>query len=184
MRNNRTTYKQPKISFEAIRYPRVQHFYSLNCDQLWRPSCTSPKIRNPRFLYYGIDRSVIKYNKWNVIQWFCELKFGCFNCVILTKNDRLLCDAKLACHKLKLPSPSAIPNLLPCCEKRHRVTLANVPGGRGVQTTCWCPHSHICTEPSWPPVRYNGISGWAHIRFILSTLCFSTFWGKGKIQSD
>lgn len=94
----------------------------------------------------------------------------------LTKNDRLDCDARLACHKLRLPSPSAMPNLLPCCEKRHRVTLANVPGGRGVQTTCWCPHSHIWTEPSWPPVKYNGINGCAHIRFILSTLCFNTFW--------
>lgn len=98
----------------------------------------------------------------------------------LTKNDRLHCDARLACHKLKLPSPSAIPNLLPCCEKRHRVTLANVPGGRGVQTTCWCPHSHIWTEPSWPPVKYNGINGWAHIRFILSTLCFNTFAMNGN----
>lgn len=104
----------------------------------------------------------------------------------LTKNDRLHCDARLACHKLKLPSPSAIPNLLPCCEKRHRVTLANVPGGRGVQTACWCPHSHIWTEPSWPPVKYKGINGWAHIRFILSTLCFNTFfsayeWNKIKL---
>lgn len=93
----------------------------------------------------------------------------------LTKNDRLHCDAKLACHRLKLPSPSAMPNLLPCCEKRHRVTFANVPGGRGVQTTCWCPHSHIWTEPSWPPVKYSGINGCAHIRFMLSTLCFNTF---------
>lgn len=71
----------------------------------------------------------------------------------LTKNDRLLCEARPACHKLKFPSPSAMPNLLPCCENRHLVTLANVPGERGVQTACWWPHSHICTDPSWLPVR-------------------------------
>lgn len=103
----------------------------------------------------------------------------------LTKNGRLCCDCKPACHRLKLPSPSAMPNLLPCWANRQRVTLANVPGGRGVQTTCWWPHSHICTEPSWPPVRYSGISGWAHMRLMLSTLCFNTCtcWMRISIHS-
>lgn len=96
-----------------------------------------------------------------------------------------------------------MPNLLPCCENRHRVTendgegseivsnyladgillpFANVPGGRGVQTACWCPHSHICTEPSCPPVKYSGISGWELMRFMLSILCFRTCrWHRKKI---
>uniref|UniRef100_A0A1B0BR13 Uncharacterized protein n=1 Tax=Glossina palpalis gambiensis TaxID=67801 RepID=A0A1B0BR13_9MUSC len=39
----------------------------------------------------------------------------------LTKNDLLLCEAMAACHKLKFPSPSPIPNLLPCCENLHLV---------------------------------------------------------------
>lgn len=100
--------------------------------------------------------------------------YHCYKSIVLTKNERLLCDARPACHKLRLPSPSAMPNLLPCCENRQRVTLANVPGGRGVHTTCWWPHSHIWTAPSCPPVKYSGINGCAHMRLILSTLCLST----------
>jgi hypothetical protein len=61
--------------------------------------------------------------------------------------------AKPTCHRLRLPSPSATPNLLPCSLNRTLVTLANVPGGRGTETAWTWPHSHICTEPSWEPVR-------------------------------
>lgn len=43
--------------------------------------------------------------------------------IILTKNDRLHVDARPACHKLNFPSPSAMPNLFPCCENRQRVTV-------------------------------------------------------------
>lgn len=172
---------RPMIFSAAIMCPRGQHFYFLNCVRLLPPNYTIPKIQNQQFLCYDIDTSEneIKLMKIDQIHFFF-LDFGFVTLatenvlIALTKNDRLHCDAKLACHKLKLPSPSAIPNLLPCCENRHLVTLANVPGGRGVQTTCWWPHSHICTEPSCPPVKYNGINGCAHIRLILSTLCFKT----------
>lgn len=60
--------------------------------------------------------------------------------------------------------------------------FANVPGGRGVQTACWCPHSHIWTDPSWPPVKYKGIRGWELMRFMLSTLCFRTWTGEKHYQ--
>lgn len=42
---------------------------------------------------------------------------------ILTKNERFDCDASPTCHKLNFPSPSATPNLFPCCENRHLVTV-------------------------------------------------------------
>lgn len=162
-------------SFVVTKCPIGRHFCFRNCDRLWPPDCRSPGIRNLRCPCYGIGRSVMKFRKIS-IKWH-NSHTRTIIC-ILTKNERLHCDASPACHKLKLPSPSAMPNLLPCCENLQRVTLANVPGGRGVQTTCWCPHSHICTEPSWPPVKYNGIWGCAHIRFILSILCFKTCDGE------
>lgn len=165
-------YMRPAISSAATVYPTDPHSCSLNCVRRLRLNCTIPKIQSRQFLCYGIDTSEkgIKKSKMEIKYPWIDSEW-----IALTKNDRLHCDAKLACHRLKLPSPSAIPNLLPCCENRHLVTLANVPGGLGVQTTCWWPHSHICTEPSCPPVKYNGINGWAHIRLILSTLCFKTF---------
>jgi hypothetical protein len=46
-----------------------------------------------------------------------------FSISILTKKDLLHCEASPTCHKLNFPSPSAIPNLFPCCEKRQRVTV-------------------------------------------------------------
>lgn len=141
---------QPKISSVATMCPIIRRSYSLNCDRLLRLNCTSPRIQNPRFLCCGIDTSrvkrkiffcnFLKKSFFKVFQLYnynkVVFKTHDFFATLLTKNDRLDCDAKLACHKLKLPSPSAMPNLLPCCENRHRVTLANVPGGRGVQTTC------------------------------------------------
>lgn len=164
----KVTYMQLMISSAVTVCPTNRHSCFPNYDQPLLLNCTIPKIQSPRFPYCDIDTSAMNRPLMIVTTESLSPK-------ILTKNDRLLCDARLACHKLKLPSPSAMPNLLPCCENRHRVTLANVPGGRGVHTTCWWPHSHICTEPSWPPVKYNGINGWAHIRFMLSTLCFKTF---------
>lgn len=129
---------QLTISFAATMCPTIQHFYFPNYDRPLRLSCTIPKIRNPKFLCYDIDTSATERIKPLAVT--DNGKMGKMENVYgwqtLTKNDRLLCDARLACHKLKLPSPSAIPNLLPCCEKRQRVTLANVPGGRGVHTTC------------------------------------------------
>lgn len=126
---------QPAISSAAIMCPRGQHFCFLNCVRLLPPNCTIPKIRSRQFPCYGIDTS----EKAKRCQIQYSLKFFTNTMeqrTALTKNDRLHCDAKLACHRLKLPSPSAIPNLLPCCENRQRVTLAKVPGGLGVHTTC------------------------------------------------
>lgn len=52
------------------------------------------------------------------------------------------------CHKDILPSPSQAPNLLPCTEKRMRLTLAKTPEGRTGWTHWLCDHSHIRIEPS------------------------------------
>lgn len=181
------TYMPPWPSFEVIMCPTFPRFYSQNYDQLetiikfkllqkfWSSNKlpVATKLHEPRK-----TKSVIPL-LWHgyVCGWITREINLIFRQIIickLTKKDRLHCEARPACHKLKLPSPSAMPNLLPCCENRHLVTLAKVPGDRGVQTACWWPHSHICTEPSWLPVKYSGISGWAHIRLMLSTLCFST----------
>lgn len=72
---------------------------------------------------------------------------------LLTKKDRLSLEESPTWNKLSFPSPSATPNLLPCWLKRTRVTLAKAPGARGVETGWIRPHSHICTEPSWDPVK-------------------------------
>lgn len=71
----------------------------------------------------------------------------------LTKNGRAVPSLQATWNKLKCPSESATPNLLPCWEKRTRVTLANVPGGLGVATAVWWPHSHNETDPSCDPVK-------------------------------
>lgn len=72
---------------------------------------------------------------------------------IRTKNGRLWDELRPTFHSDRLPSPSATPNLLPCCENLTLVTLAKVPAARGSATACWWPHSHIWTDPSWEPVR-------------------------------
>lgn len=51
-----------------------------------------------------------------------------------TQNGLQLDDVRPTLNKDKFPSPSATPNLLPCCENRTLVTFANVPAARGSAT--------------------------------------------------
>ena len=102
---DKATYMRPVISSAATMCPTIQRFYSPNCGRRWRPNCMSPEIRNRRCLCCGIDNSGSQKKS---ISW----KFKWSPSSQLTKNDRLHCDASPACHKLKLPSPSAIPNFI------------------------------------------------------------------------
>lgn len=85
---------------------------------LLRLNCTTRGTWNRWWVCCDIRGSLTRKEKVrNEGKFRVQLKFQ------LTKNDRLHCEASPTCHKLSLPSPSAIPNLFPCCEKRHRVTV-------------------------------------------------------------
>ncbi|CAN7984088.1 unnamed protein product, partial [Ixodes hexagonus] len=83
---------------------------------------------------------------------------ACFEWHEALKKGLAFGDVTPTC-RLRLPSPSVTPNLLPCWLNRRLVTLANVPASLGVDTGWACPPSHRLTEPSWQPDKYSGSTG-------------------------
>lgn len=83
---------------------------------------------------------VMKEKSQQLLLWHCQLKYGLgFEEVWLT------------CQRLKKPSPSATPHLLPCELKYRRVTRA-FPACLKQMSCCGRFHSNILTLPSWAPV--------------------------------